>query len=281
MRVVPLGRSSQGVCADCGAGQIVCGLSEVAVASAAIATQYILHLVHRFVSVGSVSFNAVWSLEVNYFLHRVPPTANPQIQCLGRCFFLKPGFESVCFWMFFDFLSKLCKGSELLQKGRQYESVLVSNLTCFWGVGSGQLFKHVSRTGIQIELRFVTTVFFVLFLPVFWTWNFRRHVFWTPRIGYAYNWNDPCVRFRQEATVDIHTHITSADTHTHITSADIHAHMLGHADAHLVIAGHHTCITACACTCACPPHIWSSLATTLAVAHCRHTCAHYICIHSC
>ena len=196
----------------------------------------------------------------------------------GALFFFKPGFESVCFWIFFEFLSKLCKGSELLQKVVNTSQFWCRISHVFWGVGRGQLFKHVSRTGIQIELRFVTTV---LFFPVFWTWNFRRHVFWTPRIGYAYNWNDPCVRFRQEATVDIHTHITSADTHTHITSADIHAHMLGHADAHLVIAGHHTCITKCACTCACPPHIWSSLATILVVAHCRHTCAHYICIHSC
>ena len=67
------------------------------------------------------------------FLHRVPPTANPQIQCLGRCFFFKPGFESVCFWMFFEFLSKLSKRAGIATTSRQYESVLVSNLTCFLG----------------------------------------------------------------------------------------------------------------------------------------------------
>ena len=95
-------------------------------------------------------------------------------------------------------------------------------------------------------------------------------MFWTPRIGYAYNWNDPCVRFRQEATVDIHTHITSADTHTHITSADIHAHMLGHADAHLVIAGHHTCITSCACTYSMCMYMRMSTTHLVIVGH--HTC---------
>ena len=120
------------------------------------------------------------------FLHRVPPTANPQIQCLGRCFCFKPGFESVCFWMFFEFLSKLCKGSELLQK--------VVNTSQFWcrishvfgGVGSGQLFKHVSRTGIQIELRFVTTVFLFYLSSghgIFGDMCFGRHELGTRTIG--------------------------------------------------------------------------------------------------
>ena len=67
LRLVPLGRSPQGVCTDFGAGQVVCGRPEVAVPNAAIDTQYIFQNVNLCFGVFGVGFSPARSLEVSFF----------------------------------------------------------------------------------------------------------------------------------------------------------------------------------------------------------------------